>query len=312
MPQLARLEPTGALRAFCQGSAAQKPDVVIASRRIEAAELDICRRNGIDSILESHVGYLAAVLATAPGRPAPNLSPREVYLALAKRIPEGPDSTRLIENPNVMWNQIDARLGTRNIDVIGPPRDSPTAYILTQLVLGAGCDTFSWIRALKDVDPRRHDEICHTLRTDGAYREVPAWLVEVAQTQEEEEEELYPRRRNVRQEARWMAVSIIKELRASPDSLAVLDYDSYKAHRAELVGSVLGGVEPTWSAMTDGAYVPVVPVYIYTHAFDFRAKIGSVGDHYVDFLETLHRYAAWDDSKRQRMQIELSTADGLE
>lgn len=234
--QLDIRDAANGFRAFCQSTDLQQPTVVIASRRIEGAEFDACRRNGVTSILESKIGYQAVVLTHAPSGAPIKVTAREVYLALAKWIPDPADPRKLLANPHAMWSDIDPKLYFRTIEIFGPPRDSTIRGLFAELVLEPECDRYASLKALKDADRRKYTEICHTLRTDGAYRE-----------------------------GEQTATLISQRLWAEPNALVILDYGFYQAHRAELAGTVLGDVEPTLSAFAAGTYQAARPVYVYVN-----------------------------------------------
>jgi phosphate transport system substrate-binding protein len=221
------MEEDEAFRALC-GNA----DFVMVSRRIAAAELAQCRKWGID-VVEWKLGYLAVVLTAGPAADPAALTPREVFLALAKRIPDPAEPSRLIENPNGTWHDVDARFDYRTIDVVAPS-DATARALFAQLVMEPGCETYPWIRGLRLSDRPRYDDVCHQLRSDGRYREV-----ELSST------------------------LITQRLWAEPNWLIVLGYSYYTAHRTELLGTMLEGPAPTLASLADGTYPAARPVYVY-------------------------------------------------
>src|SRR5690606_15427012 len=93
---------------------------------------------------------------------------QQVYLALAKRVPDPAGASRLVPNPYRRWSDIDPTLPDAEIEVLGPPPTSGTRDAFLELAMEGGCNTFELIRSLDD------DErivACHTLREDGAYIE---------------------------------------------------------------------------------------------------------------------------------------------
>jgi phosphate transport system substrate-binding protein len=233
VPQVDTTEASDAFREFC-GRAEQQVDVVVTSRRIGGAEFDACRREGAGALFESKIGYQAIVLAGVRGSPVIELSARDVYLALAQWIPDPATPTRLIENPHVKWSQVDARLDARPIEVLGPAADAPARRVFAQLLLEAGCNTQPSIRALRERDPRRYDEVCHTVRRDGVYRELERGAL------------------------------VVPALRKQPNALAILDYRLYATLKAELTDGLLQGAEPTLAALAEGSYPAGRAIYVYS------------------------------------------------
>lgn len=217
----------GAFGSLCGGHS----DFVMASRRIADAELAPCHKWGI-AVVEWKLGYQAVVLAAGPTVQPAALGPREVFLALARRIPDPADPARLIDNPNVTWHDVDARLDDRNIDVLATP-DATTRELFMQLVMERGCEAVPSIRSLRQTDLKLYNDVCHQLRSDGRYREV-----ELSET------------------------LIAQQLRAQASALLVLGYSQYAAHRTEL-SSMLEGPAPTLAALSDGTYQAARPVYVY-------------------------------------------------
>jgi phosphate transport system substrate-binding protein len=217
-------------RALC-GGANGNTDFVMASRHIANAESDLCQQWRLD-VVEWKLGYQAVVLAAAPTTELPALAPREVFLAVARRIPDPAEPSRLIDNPNATWRDVDPRFDIRSIDVL-MPLDAMTRSTFLQLVMEPGCETYAWIRRLKQVDRPRYDDICHQLRGDERVREVALSNTLVTQ-----------------------------QLWAQPNWLVVLDYSYYAAYRREL-SVMIEGPAPTAATLTDGSYAAARPVYVY-------------------------------------------------
>jgi phosphate transport system substrate-binding protein len=224
-PRIMTMDDTEALRALCSNA-----DFAMVSRRITDAELAQCRKWGVD-VVEWKLGYQAVVLTAGLQADPTPLTPREVFLALARRIPDPAQPSRLIDNPNTTWHDVDPRFDYRRIDVLAPP-DATTRALFVRLVMEAGCETFPWIRNLSD--RARYDDICHQLRSDGRYREV----------------EVY-------------GTFITQQLWSEPDWLVVLGYRYYSEHRTELLGTKLEGPAATLATLTDGTYPAARPVYVY-------------------------------------------------
>jgi phosphate transport system substrate-binding protein len=225
-PRLRVADPDEAFRTLCGDI-----DFVIASRRISDAELAQCHKWAIP-VVEWKLGYQTVVVAAAPTTELTTLSPRDVFLALARRIPDPTEPTRLIDNPNMAWSDVDARLVYRTIDILAPP-DAATRAAFQELVMEPGCETFPWIRSLRQTDRARYNDICHELRTDGRYREI-----ELTNT------------------------LVTQRLWAEPTWVVVLGYRYYADYRTQL-RTILEGPVPTLATLTDGTYPAARPVYVY-------------------------------------------------
>jgi len=237
-PRVGISEADDAFRSLCANT-----DFVMASRRITAVELALCQKWGID-VAEWNLGYQAVVLAAAPTTELLPMTPREIFLALARRIPDPAVPERLIDNPNVTWRDVDARFDSRNIDVLAPP-DAATRELFVQLVMETGCDTFPWIRSLRYADWKLYSDVCHEIRGDGHYREVQLSSTLVGRT-------VWPQ----------------------PNSLIVLRYPLYATVRAELK-TMLQGPAPTLFRLSESTYLAAKPVYVYAQKSHLNWSAGT-------------------------------------
>ena len=162
-----------------------------------------------------------------------SLTKRDIYLALAKEVPDPSGSGTLVENPYESWSQIRAGLPERAIRVHGPGPGSGTRTVLANELLD-GCNTFDVLRALREEDRLEHRTKCRTLREDGGYVDAS------------ENDEL-----------------TIEALAADADALAVLTFGVLEQHADALKALVVGGVEPSYDTIRDDSYPMTRPLYLY-------------------------------------------------
>src|SRR5690606_3504320 len=98
-----------------------------------------------------------------------NLTLKQLFLALAKQVPNPNGSQTLVDNPYQTWNQIDPTLPKTPIQVMGPPPTSGTRDAFVELAMEGGCSEFPWIKALEKSDKNRYKQICHVMREDGPF-----------------------------------------------------------------------------------------------------------------------------------------------
>ena len=159
----------GGLKLFCSGLGDNHPDITNASRRIKASEVERCAENGIDDIVEVKVGYDGIVMANSRKSNQMNLSLKDVFLALAKDVPDG--SGGLKPNNYKTWKDVNPDLINNKIEVMGPPPTSGTRDAFVELAMEGGCKTFDWIKALKKTDKQAYKSLCHTIREDEHFIE---------------------------------------------------------------------------------------------------------------------------------------------
>jgi phosphate transport system substrate-binding protein len=233
----------GGIKLFCNGVGPQHPDVVNASRRMNASEFDSCRKNGVRDILEVRVGYDGLTLSESKRGPVMNLTRKQVYLALAKQVPDPANPTTLIANPYKTWNQIDKSLPATKIEVLGPPPTSGTRDSFNELYMEAGCRTFPWLNTLRGQDEKRFKRLCHTLREDGAFVEAG------------ENDNL-----------------IVQKIEANRNAVGIFGFSFLEENMDKLRGSKIDGVEPTYETIASGKYPASRPLFIYVK----KAHIGVI------------------------------------
>jgi phosphate transport system substrate-binding protein len=215
------------------GAVGGSADAVGATRRISSEELKRCDSNGIRHVAEIKLGYEAVVVARSQLYPAPKLTARDLFLALARQIPDPEQPQRLIANPNISWNQVDPALADERIDISGPALDSDTAAAFRELFMEPGCSTIASLASLKEKDRARYDEVCNRIRTDGIYHGMDSYL--------------------------------FGQLDAHPETLAVVDFRYFAANAAHLIGAPIEGVEPTAASVYDGSYPGSRALYLYAN-----------------------------------------------
>merc|ERR1711918_322841 len=142
-----------------------------ASRRIKKSEVEKCTKNGIKEIVEIKIGYDGIVFANSKKSDQMKLSLKQMFLALAKQVPEGnKDGGKLIANPNKTWKDVDASLPNIRIEVLGPPPTSGTRDAFNELAIEGGCKTFPTLKAMKK-DKKKYKALCRGIREDGGYIE---------------------------------------------------------------------------------------------------------------------------------------------
>ncbi len=222
----------GGFKLFCGGVGTRHPDITNASRAIKPSEVELCRENGVDAITEVKIGFDGIVVANSNQAPRYALTRKDLFLALAKQVPQGKE--KLVANPYETWKDVDPKLPDVKIEVLGPPPTSGTRDAFVELVMEEGCQQWDWIEQLKKDDEGRFQQICHTLREDGAYVEAG------------ENDNL-----------------IVQKLDANHDALGIFGYSFLEENGDKLQGSTVDGVEPTFEAIAGQRYPVSRPLFFY-------------------------------------------------
>jgi phosphate transport system substrate-binding protein len=233
----------GGFKLFCQGVGVQNPDVTNASRAIKPSELSSCVKAGVKEIVELKVGYDGIVLAQSnKGKPL-KITRREIYLALAKSVPDPTNVQALVANPYKTWNQINKAFPADKIEVLGPPPTSGTRDAFLELVMESGCQTFIWIKALKDVDEARFKRVCDSIREDGSYVEAG------------ENDNL-----------------IVQKLESNAKAFGIFGYSFLEENISQVRGSTIDGIAPTFENIASGKYPVSRPLFVYVK----KAHLGVI------------------------------------
>ncbi len=144
----------GGLHLFCSGNSLKYPDIVNASREIKPSEQTLCKKNGVSNIKEIMIGYDGIVIAESIEATNLNFSKKELFLALAKKIPQ---NGKLVDNFYRTWKEINPKLPDTKIEVYGPSFTSGTRDAFIELVMHDFCNSPG----------------CKEIREDGAYIEMP-------------------------------------------------------------------------------------------------------------------------------------------
>ncbi len=150
-PKIESTGSGGGMKLFCEGVGVKHPDIANASRRIKKSEYDKCQANGVKEIVEVKIGYDGIAIANSRKAPRFELSRKEIFLALAKQVPDPktPQSGRLVSNPYQYWDEVNTSLPHYRIEVLGPPPTSGTRDAFAELAMEGGCRKFDWIEAMK-------------------------------------------------------------------------------------------------------------------------------------------------------------------
>jgi len=221
----------GGFKLFCGGIGNEFPDIVDASRQITGSERAVCAANSVRNISEIRIGYDGIVLIGSKQAPEMKLSPRQLYLALARTVPVQGAS---VPNPYQKWSDIDASLPDLAIRVYGPPPTSGTRDLLGQLLMDRGCKTFPDISAMESSEPDSFRLLCRTMRENGAYIEAG------------ENDRL-----------------LISKLEKDPTSYAVMGFNNLERNMVSLRGVPIAGVMPDYDTILDGSYPGSRPLFLY-------------------------------------------------
>jgi len=243
-PKIESTGSGGGLKLFCAGVGVEHPDVTNASRRIKKSEVEKCAKNGIAEIIEIKIGYDGIVFANSKQSPQMQLSLKQMFLALARQVPEGnKDGGKLIPNPNKTWKDVDPSLPDLKIEVLGPPPTSGTRDAFNELAIEGGCKAFPSLKAMKKSDKKKYRAVCRGIREDGGYIEAG------------ENDNL-----------------IVQKLEANPGAFGVFGYSFLDQNSDKIQGSLINGVTPEFENIAAQKYPVSRALYFYVK----KAHVGKI------------------------------------
>ncbi len=223
----------GGAKLFCAGVGVQHPDVTNASRRMKKSEFEKCSANGV-KVTEILIGFDGIAVANSKKSQQLSLTRKDLFLALAKNVPNPDGSETLVANPYKTWKEVNPALPNVAIEVLGPPPTSGTRDAFAELAMEGGCKKFAFIKSMKKKDKKAYKGICHNVREDGAYVEAG------------ENDNL-----------------IVQKLQKNPDALGIFGFSFLEENSSKVQGSKVEGVAPTFESIADKSYKISRPLYFY-------------------------------------------------
>lgn len=242
-PKIESTGSGGGLKLFCEGVGERTPDITNASRRIKGSEIQLCAKNGVKDIVEVMIGYDGIVMANSTKAKVLKLSRKDIFLALAKKVPNPNGSKTLVDNPYKTWKDVNSALPNYKIEVLGPPPTSGTRDAFAELAMEGGCKKFDFINAMKKKDKKKYKAVCHGVREDGAYVEAG------------ENDNL-----------------IVQKLNANPKAVGIFGYSFLEQNQNKVQGSIIEGEKPTFKAISSSAYPVSRSLFFYVK----KAHVGVI------------------------------------
>jgi len=233
-PKIESTGTGGGFKLFCGGVGVQHPDMSNASRAIKASEFEACQKNGVKEIVEVKIGYDGIVVANSKKGPALKLTTKDIFLALAKEVPDPKGGEGLVANPYKTWKDVNAALPDVKIEVLGPPPTSGTRDAFLELGMEPGAIKFEGLKKLSKDDAKKFQKVFSSIREDGAYIEAG------------ENDNL-----------------IVQKLGANPNALGIFGFSFLDQNNDKIQGSYVDGNPPTFENIASGKYTMSRPLFFY-------------------------------------------------
>lgn len=261
-PKIESTGTGGGFKLFVAGVGVDTPDIANASRPIKASEFETAKKNGVTEIVEVKIGYDGIVLGTSVKSTSVDLSPKDIFLALAKTVPNPDGSETLVNNPYKTWKDVNPTLPAIKIEVFGPPPTSGTRDAFVELLMQVGATSIPWVKNLEKSDPDKFKALSNGLREDGAFVEIGGNYS-----------------------------LIVQKVAANPDAFGIFGYNYLEQNLDKVKGAKISGVAPEFSTIANGSYIVSRPLFVYVK----KAHVGNIPG-LKDFLLELTSETAWGDS----------------
>ena len=258
-PKIESTGTGGGIKLFCAGVGVDNPDIANASRRMKASEFDQCAEKGVKEIVEVKIGFDGIAIASSKKAKAMDLTLKDLYLALAKDVPNPDGSKTLVANPYKSWKDVNPALPATKIEVLGPPPTSGTRDAFAELALEGGCKRIDFIKAMEKEDKKKFQAVCMGVREDGVYVEAG------------ENDNL-----------------IVQKLQANPNAMGIFGFSFLEQNQDKVQGARIDGVAPTFETISDGKYPVSRSLYFYVK----KAHVGTIPG-IPEFVTEFTSEAAW-------------------
>ena len=250
---------SGAGRAkMCEGVGENTVDIANSSSRITQKDIDTCKANGVDEIIEVRIGYDGIVFASAVGGPEFALTPADVYGAVAAKVVK---DGALVDNASANWSDVNAALPAQGILALLPGTKHGTREVFDTKVIVAGCkDTGAYdlfLAVAEGADDKEKDKAavkaCNELRTDGKSVDIDGDYTET-----------------------------LARLDADKNAVGVFGLSFYQNNTDKLRVATMNGVVPSVETIAKGEYPVSRPLYFYVK----KAHLGVIPglQEYIDFF----------------------------
>ncbi|MBI5558580.1 MAG: PstS family phosphate ABC transporter substrate-binding protein [Deltaproteobacteria bacterium] len=258
-PKIESTGTGGGFKLFCSGVGVDSPDISNASRAIKKSEFETCQTNGVKDIVEVKIGYDGIVLANAKKSAPMQVSRKDIFLALAKNVPDPKGGETLVANPYKTWKEVNPALPATKIEVLGPPPTSGTRDAFVELAMESGAKTFSFIHDMEKKDKDKYKATTQTVREDGAYVEAG------------ENDNL-----------------IVQKLEANPNAFGIFGFSFLDQNADKIQGSTVENESPNFDNIASGKYPVSRPLFFYVK----KAHVGEIPG-IKEFVDEFTSDKAW-------------------
>ena len=226
-------------KKLCEGVGENTIDIANSSSRITQSDLDTCKTNGVDDLMEVRFGYDGIVFASDVDGPEFALTPADVYNAIAAQVIK---DGALMANGSKTWADVNAALPVQDLLLFIPGTKHGTREVFDTKVIVQGCkdtgarDLFLAVATGADDKEKGSaaDKACNTLRTDGVSVDIDGDYTET-----------------------------LSRLDANKTAVGVFGLSFYQNNTDKLQVASINSVVPSVDSIAAGDYPVSRPLYFY-------------------------------------------------
>jgi len=245
-------------KKLCEGLGENTVDIANSSSRISQGDIDLCKANGVDEIMEIRIGYDGIVFASDINGPDFALTPSDVYGALAAKVAK---DGALVNNAAMTWADVNASFAPQDIMMFIPGTKHGTREVFDTKVIIAGCKASGaydlFLATAEGADDKAKgaaaEKACNELRTDGKSVDIDGDYTET-----------------------------LARIAANTNGMGVFGLSFYQNNTDKLKVATMDGIVPSTETISTGTYPVSRPLYFYVK----KAHIGVIPGlkEYVEFF----------------------------
>lgn len=244
-------------KKLCEGVGENTIDIANSSSRISQSDIDTCKSNGVNEIMEVRFGYDGIVFASDIAGPEFAFTPADIYAALGAKIAK---DGALVDNANKTWADIDAKFAAQELLMFIPGTKHGTREVFDEKVIVEGCKetgAYDLFAAAAEGDEAAKKKAaasaCNDLRKDGVSVDIDGDYTET-----------------------------LARIAANKNAIGVFGLSFYQNNTDKLRVATIDGVVPTVDSVAKGEYPVSRPLYFYVK----KAHLGVIPglQEYIDFF----------------------------
>ncbi|RID91676.1 phosphonate ABC transporter substrate-binding protein [Gemmobacter lutimaris] len=238
-------------KKLCEGVGENTIDIANSSSRIKQSDIDLCKTNGVEEIMEVRIGYDGIVFASDIGGPDFAFTPADWYNALAAEVVK---DGQLVPNTAKTWADVNANFPAQDILAFIPGTKHGTREVFDVKVLEAGCKASGAEEALVAAKGEEDGKkACLALRTDGLSVDIDGDYTET-----------------------------LARIAANKNAIGVFGLSFYQNNTDKLKVATMDGVVPSTESIASGEYPVSRPLFFYVK----KAHLGVIPGlkEYIEFF----------------------------